>query len=134
MNWNIHSYNRKLFISIPIPQNITRSFIKFHLFLSKYIRLSDYRYASLHYIVSGLKQFRAELNIPHLWFKKSTNIHFKYVQLCKINLCTKKNKYISIYMDNPLYMHAPEISGLKCFRSLSIINYQNDHIHVLNSS
>lgn len=37
---------------------------------------------SVYTIVSGLKQFQAELNIPHLLLKKSTNIYGRLI-VCK---------------------------------------------------
>lgn len=43
---------------------------------------------SVYTIVSGLKQFQAELNIPHLLLKKSTNIYGRLnVYKEKINGC-----------------------------------------------
>lgn len=62
-------------------------------------------------IVSGLKQFQAELNIPHLLLKKSTNIYGRLIVYKeKINGCCGQ------------LTHAP-LKKICVLESLSLINW-----------
>lgn len=65
---------------------------------------------SVYTIVSGLKQFQAELNIPHLLLKKSTNIYGRLI----------------VYMDVMDNIHCITYAPLKkkcVLESLSLINW-----------
>lgn len=69
---------------------------------------------SVYTIVSGLKQFQAELNIPHLLLKKSTNIYGRLV--------VYKEKQMDVMDNIHCITHAP-LKKICVLESLSLINW-----------